>query len=92
MKSSCTSIAMCSLIEPFLGAAVKEMEASAIADVCRIFQVPFVAVKVVTDVVDGDRPSHEEFLENLQTAASSLQSITPQVIDYMLGKQMSDLC
>lgn len=37
------------------GVAVKEMEAAAVAEVCRDHRVPFVALKAVTDIVDGGR-------------------------------------
>jgi 5'-methylthioadenosine nucleosidase len=56
------------------GAAVKEMEAGAIAWVCDLFQkTPFFGVKTITDIVDGDRPTQDEFLENLHAAAKALQ-------------------
>lgn len=72
-------------------AAVKEMEAAAIAWVCGIYKKPFVCVKSITDIVDGSRPAHEEFLENLGTAARSLQDALPRVLDFIAGKKLSDL-
>ena len=45
-----------------LQVAIKEMEAAAIAWVCGLFGTPFFCVKAVTDIVDGGRPSHEEFM------------------------------
>eukprot|EP01036_Dinobryon_divergens_P032370 gene32371-41942_t len=53
--------------------------------------VPFLALKIVTDIVDGDRPSHEEFLENLHHAAVSLQQTLPKVIDFLAGKSLSEI-
>ena len=47
--------------------------------------------QVVTDIVDGERPTHEEFLENLSTAATSLQQKIPLLIDFIVGKKLSDL-
>jgi nucleoside phosphorylase len=38
-------------------ASVKDMEAAAIAYVAELAGVPFFGVKVVTDIVDGDRPT-----------------------------------
>jgi nucleoside phosphorylase len=35
------------------------MEAAAIAYVCELAAVPFFAIKVVTDIVDGDRTTQE---------------------------------
>eukprot|EP01038_Epipyxis_sp_PR26KG_P005867 gene5867-8091_t len=72
-------------------AAFKEMEAASIAWVAEHCQVPFVSIKVITDIVDGDRPTHEEFLENLGTASQSLQKMLPDVIDFIFGKKLSEL-
>ena len=38
-------------------ASVKDMEAASIAWVCEKSQMPFFALKVVTDIVDGDQVS-----------------------------------
>jgi len=64
-------------------ASVKDMEAAAIAAIADLFNIPFFALKVITDIVDGERPTEEEFLENLGVAASSLQQAVPKVIDYI---------
>ena len=56
------------------------LQAAAIAWVTGYAKVPFIAVKAVTDIVDGDRPTQEEFLENLHTAAQSLQEAVPKVL------------
>jgi 5'-methylthioadenosine nucleosidase len=47
-------------------ASVKDMEAAAIAWSCGLFGKPYMGVKVVTDIVDGDRPTHEEFMEKFE--------------------------
>ena len=65
-------------------ASVKDMEAAAIAWVAELSSTPFFSLKVVTDIVDGDRPTHEEFLENLSSAASVLQKKLPEVIDFVI--------
>lgn len=72
-------------------ASIKEMEAAAIAWVAKTNNVPFVALKVVTDIVDGDRTTQEEFLENLSAASRSLQHELPRIISFMLGKKLSEL-
>eukprot|EP01031_Cornospumella_fuschlensis_P024628 gene24629-29756_t len=72
-------------------AAVKEMEVASIAYVADHARIPVMAIKVVTDIVDGDRPSHEEFLENLHAASRSLQDHLPKVVKYIGGKKISDL-
>lgn len=72
-------------------ASIKDMEAAAIAWAAEMWGTPHFGVKVVTDIVDGDKPSHEEFLENLGTAATSLQGALPRVIDYVCGKKHDEL-
>lgn len=68
-------------------ASVKDMEAAAIAWSAKLHNVPLLGVKVVTDIVDGDRPTQEEFLENLGTAARQLQAALPKVVEYLSTKK-----
>lgn len=72
-------------------ASVKDMEAAAIAWSCKLHEVPFLGVKVVTDIVDGGVPTQDEFLENLHAASKSLQDALPKVLDYVCGKSHSEL-
>jgi len=72
-------------------ATVKDMEAAAIAEVCRSCQTALLAIKVVTDIVDGDRPTQDEFLENLGAAAASLQRAVPEALDFIAGKKLNEL-
>lgn len=72
-------------------ASVKDMEAGAIAWVCAMNSVPYLGVKVITDVVDGDIPTHDEFLANLSAAAESLQAALPKVLDHVSHKSINDL-
>jgi 5'-methylthioadenosine nucleosidase len=72
-------------------ASVKDMEAGAIAWVCKMCSVPYLGVKVITDVVDGGVPAQEEFLANLSTAAQSLQASLPKVIAFVADKNVEDL-
>ena len=55
------------------GAAVKEMEAAAVAWVCKQLGAPFAALKSITDIVDGAKATREEFDANLGAAAAALQ-------------------
>jgi 5'-methylthioadenosine nucleosidase len=71
--------------------AVKEMEASAIAWVAEQMSIPMMAIKVVTDIVDGERPSNDDFLENLGKAAMSLQAALPKAIEFIAGKSADEL-
>ena len=67
------------------------MEAAAVAWAAALSSTPFIALKVVTDIVDGDRPTQDEFFENLAKAASSLQEMVPKVIDFVVGKSLKML-
>jgi len=73
------------------GADVKEMEAAAIAQVCKCHGVPLVAIKAVTDIVDADRPSPEQFMENLGSAAKALQKAVPEAVAFLAGKELGSL-
>ena len=53
---------------------VKDMESAAIAYVCERSSTKYVGVKSITDIVDGDIPTAEEFSTNLKSASNSLQS------------------
>jgi 5'-methylthioadenosine nucleosidase len=72
-------------------ASVKDMEAAAIAWACELHDTPNFCVKVVTDIVDGDKPTEDEFMENLHSASVKLQQVLPLVIDYVCGKEHSEL-
>ena len=67
------------------------MEAAAVAWVAEITNTPMFAIKVVTDIVDGDRPTEEEFFENLQAAAHSLQDAVPRALEFIIGKKIGFL-
>eukprot|EP00897_Mesotaenium_endlicherianum_P006264 jgi/Mesen1/5666/ME000288S04877 len=72
-------------------AVVKDMESAAVAWVAHILDVPMIAIKSVTDIVDGDRPTTEEFLENLAAAATSLKQTVPKVVSFVSGKKFHEL-
>ena len=59
------------------GASIKEMEGAAIGYVASLFSVPLLAVKAITDIVDGDRVSGTAGLR-LLTAAAALR-VLPSV-------------
>ena len=74
VSSGCSLEASASELEFFEreGVAAKDMEATAIASVARDRNVPFMAIKSVTDLVDHPEPSHEAFLRNLECTTSGL--------------------
>ncbi|KAG7371144.1 phosphorylase superfamily protein [Nitzschia inconspicua] len=67
-------------------ASCKDMEAASIAWIAKMHDVPYLGVKVVTDIVDGPHPTQDEFLENLHSAAKSLQDALPKVLEYVTDK------
>lgn len=72
-------------------ASVKDMEAAAIAWVAEMNEVPYLGVKVVTDIVDGEHPTQEEFLANLASAAKSLQTNLPRALEFVCAPSEQDL-
>jgi 5'-methylthioadenosine nucleosidase len=72
-------------------ASVKDMEAAAISWACELHKIPHFGIKVVTDIVDGDKPTQDEFMENLHAASEKLQSILPKLIEFACGKAHDEL-
>ncbi|XP_048337526.1 5'-methylthioadenosine nucleosidase [Ziziphus jujuba] len=72
-------------------ATVKDMEGAAVAYVADLLKVPAIFVKAVTDIVDGEKPTAEEFLQNLAAVTAALEKAVTQVIDFINGKCLSEL-
>ena len=72
------------------GAVVKEMEAAAVAWVCQQLSVPFIALKSVTDIVDGDRRTEQEFYANLERASEALQWRLSTVVGCLGGTRLGE--
>ena len=64
----------------------KDMEAAAIAWVADQHEKPLCAVKAVTDLVDGEHPSHEEFERHLHTASDALSEAVEQLLKHLAGE------
>lgn len=70
----------------------KEMEAAAVAYVCDQYQVPFLALKAITDIVDSKvEASHPQFLRNLQMCSDALCAKVPELIQLCAKKTISEL-
>lgn len=65
------------------GAAVKEMEAASVAWVCQTLSVPFIALKAITDIVDGEHATRSEFEANLHMASEALQRKVGLVLELL---------
>jgi 5'-methylthioadenosine nucleosidase len=62
-----------------------------VAYVAEMFSTPAIFVKAVTDIVDGEKPTAEEFLQNLISVTMALDEAVTKVIDFIDGKCISDL-
>jgi 5'-methylthioadenosine nucleosidase len=67
------------------------LQGAAVAYVTDLLSVPAIFVKAVTDIVDGDKPTAEEFLQNLVIVTTALDQAVTQVVDFISGKYISDL-
>ena len=67
------------------GVMAKEMEAASLAWVCSLLDVPFYALKAVTDWVDHPASTGEQFNANLHLASSQLAERVVQAVDFLLG-------
>ena len=67
----------------------KLMEAAAVAWTCQQLGVPFVALKGITDLVDGAHATRGEFESNLATAAASLQAKLAAVLRLLEGEPLN---
>ncbi|KAL5561125.1 hypothetical protein UlMin_030872 [Ulmus minor] len=72
-------------------ATVKDMEGAAVAYVADLLKVPIIFVKAVTDIIDGEKPTAEEFLQNLAAVTAALEKSITHVIDFINGKSLSEL-
>lgn len=63
-----------------LGTHAKEMEAAAVAWIACRMGVPMLAVKAITDLVDGPHATEAEFMEHLHTASDRLAEAVEQIV------------
>lgn len=72
-------------------AVAKEMEAAAIAWVAMLFDTPMFALKSITNLVDEDNKSEQEFINNFKQASHNLTNKLLELIDYLQNKTLQDL-
>ena len=56
------------------------------AHVADMFSTPAIFVKAVTEIVDGEKPTAEEFLQNLTAATKALDQAVAEVVNFISGK------
>ena len=62
-------------------AIAKDMEAASVAWICEQFDIPFTALKVITDLVDSDESTAEQFVSNFEIATQRLGDATKEFIE-----------
>ena len=62
-------------------AIAKDMEAAAVAWICEQFDISFTALKVITDLVDSDESTAEQFVSNFEIATQRLGGATKEFIE-----------
>lgn len=60
---------------------VKDMEAASIAWIAQQYKIPFLTIKAITDIVDGEKATEEEFLHNLESASKILSKQTIRLLE-----------
>lgn len=55
-----------------IGTDAKDMEAAAVAEVANLAGVPMFAVKSISDFVDSEERTHEQFISNYKIATEKL--------------------
>lgn len=56
-----------------------------------LLKVPVIFLKAVTDIVDGGKPTTEEFLQNLAAVTAALDETVAKVVDFINGKCLTKL-
>jgi 5'-methylthioadenosine/S-adenosylhomocysteine nucleosidase len=64
----------------------KDMELAALAAVCATEQVPLIALKGVTDLVDRHEPAHEAFVRNLARTSGRLADAAPTLLRAIVSR------
>ena len=67
------------------GASVIDMEASSVAWACSLAGIPFLPVKVVTDLVDSNLGFEKQFYENWLSGCEKLSAVLPLVLQGIFG-------
>ena len=62
-------------------AVAKDMEAASVAWICEQFGIPFTALKAITDLVDSDESTAEQFVSNFEIATQRLGDATKEFIE-----------
>lgn len=71
-----------------IGTDAKDMEAAAIAETACMANVPMFAIKAITDFVDSEEPTYEQFAKNYALAIESLTSAVGNLLPRLIQEQI----
>ncbi len=69
-------------------ASIKEMEAAGIAEVAQLKGIPFIALKIITDLVDTTECPQHQFTNNFDGLISHLANKVSQLCTILLGESL----
>lgn len=72
-------------------AAVKEMEAAGIAEVSQMRGVPFVGLKIITDLVDTQDCPQNQFTNNFDRLIRHLANKVQKLCEVLMGQQLDKI-
>jgi 5'-methylthioadenosine nucleosidase len=72
-------------------ASCKDMEAAAVAWLCQMFNVPLIALKSITDLVDGTEKVEIDFAKNFNFAIKNLEDKLYKIIYFIQSIELSKL-
>jgi nucleoside phosphorylase len=73
-------------------ALVKDMEAAAFAEIAEQFNVPFIGIKSISDLVDGNKSTPDQFQDNFGLATRNLHDALTQFVRLLAsGSRLEDL-
>jgi 5'-methylthioadenosine nucleosidase len=71
-------------------AVVKEMEAAGIAEVAQMRGIPFIALKIITDLVDTHECPQNQFTNNFDKLISHLATKCQEICSLILGENLEN--
>jgi 5'-methylthioadenosine nucleosidase len=69
-------------------ASVKDMEAAGIAEIAQLKNIPFIALKIITDLVDIEDCPQNQFERNFETLIHSLANKAYELCNVLLGRNL----
>lgn len=61
------------------------------AYVADLLKIPVMFLKAVTYIVDENKPTEEQYLQNLTAGSNALDHVLEQTLEFINGKSLSQL-